>query len=121
MSEPIKSYRDLVAWQKAFLLGVAAHRMCSLLPEAERFGLAAQIRRTAIQIASHIAQGYGKGVTGDYLWYLKSARSGLYELDTQMLFAVEFQYFTQEQYQPVKSLLDESERVLAGLIRSLGG
>lgn len=121
MSEPIRNYRDLIAWQKAFALGVSLHRIAATLPEVERFGLAAQLRRIATDIASTIAKGYGTGNTHDYLWHLKSARGEIYKADTQLLFCIEFKYITPETHAKAKSELDEAERVLAGLIRSLGG
>ncbi len=121
MSEPIKSYRDLIAWQKAFGLGLSLHRLVDRLPEHERYGLTAQLRRCAIDVASNIARGYGSGSTQDYIWFLKSARGELYKIDTQLLFALEFEYLEDGEYQKTKSQLDEAERVLAGLIRSLGG
>jgi|GEM_PF-869526 len=92
MNEPIKSYRDLIAWQKAFGLGLTLHALVARLPEHERYGLTAQLRRSAIDIASTIACGYGSGNTQDYLWFLKAARGGLYKIDTQLLFALEFEY-----------------------------
>ncbi len=119
MSDPIKTYRDLIAWQRSYDLAKHTYRIASKLPDHERFGLISSLRRTAVQIPSHIAQGYGKGNTTDYLWHLKSARGHIYELDTHLLLCVDFQYLTADQHEPVKSLLDESERVLAGLIRSL--
>jgi four helix bundle protein len=121
MSEPIKSYRDLIAWQKAYAMGKSVYRMAGSLPDAERFGLIASLRRGSIGVASHIAQGYGRGNTQDYLWLLKQARGEIYQLDTQLLFALDFSYVGKEEYDEVKAQLDEAERVLAGLIRSMGG
>lgn len=121
MAEPIKSYRDLVAWQKAFALGCQVHRVTSRMPESERFGQMASLRREARLVATRIAHGYGRGNTADYVYYLKQARGDLYELDTDLLFAIEFQHLDKPAYEPVKAALDECERVLAGLIKSLGG
>lgn len=121
MSEPIRTYRDLIAWQKAYALGKVVYALASTFPEHERFGLIASVRRVSISIASQIAQGYGKGNTGDYLWHLKAARGEIYFLDTQLLFAVDFKHLKLADYETVKAQLDEAERVLAGLIRSIGG
>lgn len=121
MSEPIRSYRDLIAWQKAFRLGLTLHRLAGEMPEHEKFGLMAYLRRGAIDVASNIARGYGSGNIHDYARFLKAARGDLYKLDTQLLFALELKYITDETCEAVKSELDEAERVLAGLIRSLGG
>ncbi|HZW09422.1 MAG TPA: four helix bundle protein [Phycisphaerales bacterium] len=121
MGEPIRSYRDLVAWQKAFKLGLTLYRLAAGLPEAEKFGLISQMRRGAVDVASSIARGYGCGNAHDYLWFLKAARGELYKFDTQLLFASELKYITDETCWAVKAELEEAERVLAGLIRSLGG
>jgi four helix bundle protein len=120
LTEPIKSYRDLIAWQRAYSLGKSLYRLAGKLPEAERFGLMASLRRMSYSVASHIAQGYGRGNTQDYVYFLKQARGELYEIDTQLLFALDFKYYEESEYLGVKRELDECERVLAGLIRSLG-
>ena len=121
MSEPIRKYQDLIAWQRAYELGKQVYRLAGEFPEFERFGLMASVRRLAYGIASHIAQGYGRGNSKDYVCFLKQARGELYQLDTQLMFARDFQYLKIEVYDAVKGALDECERVLAGLIRSLGG
>ncbi len=119
MSAPIRTFRDLIAWQKAFGLGKRVYAVTEAFPERERFGLTVQLRRGAVSVASNIAEGYGRGSTADYVRFLKVARGALYELDTQLMFAVEFAYCGSESYAGVKDELDECERVLAGLIRSM--
>jgi four helix bundle protein len=119
VNPPIESFRDLAAWRKAFALGVTVHRLAGGLPECERFGLAHQLRRGAVSVASNIAEGYGRGSRSDYVRFLKIARGALYEVDTQLMFALEFEYIEQATYDDVKAQLDECERILAGLIRSL--
>ena len=119
MGSMIRSYRDLIAWQRAFALGCTVHRLTRKFPKDEMFGLTSQLRRAATSVALNIAEGYGKGTTPDYVRYLRTSRGSLYELDTGLLFALDFEYITQDDYRPVKDLLDETERVLAGLIRSL--
>lgn len=121
MSEPIKRYTDLTAWQRAFQMGLDVHVLAGKLPDFERFGLMAQLRRSAPEVAACIARGYGAGQTGEYVRQLKFARGEIYKIDTLLLFALELKYINDDQFQPVKSRVDEAERVLAGLIRSLGG
>ena len=115
----ISTYKDLIAWQKAFQLGLNIYQIAGNLPDHERYGLISQLRRGAISIASNIAEGYGRGSKTDYLRFLKIARGALYELDTQLLFTDQLTYINKDAYKGVKEQLDESERVLAGLIRSL--
>jgi four helix bundle protein len=120
MGGAIRTYRDLIAWQKAFALGLSVYRVTAGFPEHERFGLTVQLRRGAVSVASNIAEGYGRESTIDYVRFLRIARGALYEVDTQLLFGVKLNYMTPEGYAGVKDELDECERVLAGLIRSLG-
>lgn len=115
----IRSYRDLVAWQRAFQLGLAVCRLTNCLPADERFGLCSQLRRSAVSIASNIAEGYGRGSKADYLRFLKISRGSLYELETQMLFALEFAYIATEQHSDIAEQIDDTARVLSGLIASL--
>jgi len=103
VNPPIESFRDLIAWQKAYALGVNVHRFATGLPNSEQFGLAAQLRRGSVSIASNIAEGYGRGSRADYIRFLKIARGGLYELDTQLMFALDFGYIEQASYDESKT------------------
>ncbi|MCA9285775.1 MAG: four helix bundle protein [Phycisphaerales bacterium] len=119
MKAKVRSYRDLVAWQLAYALGLEVHRIARTMPTGESFGLGSQLRRNAISVASNIAEGYGRGARGDYLRFLRVSRGSIYEMDTQLLFARDLQLLDDSTYARTKAMLDESERVLAALIRSL--
>jgi four helix bundle protein len=95
------------------------YRSTKAFPADERFALTSQIRRAAVGVASNIAEGYGRGGRSDYIRFLKIARGSLYELDTQLQLACDLTYLDQSSHAGLKSALNESERILAGLIRSL--
>ena len=115
----ITSHRDLTAWQKAFQLGMAIYRESGEFPPEERFSLTLQIRRSAVSVPSNIAEGYGRGSTRDYLRFLRTARGSLYEVDAQLLFAVELGYVNQVRHEALQRGVDEVGRLLGGLIRSV--
>ena|ERR1043165_2454854 len=115
----IRSHRDLIAWQKSFELGAQVHEITKCFPSDERFGLSSQLRRAGVSIASNIAEGYGRESTPDYIRFLHIARGSLYEVDTQLLFALRFGYLEQERHKQVENLLNESGRILGGLIRAV--
>ena len=119
MNAPVNSYRDLIAWQKAFSLGLGVYRLSKAMPDYERFGLVSQLRRSAVSVPSNIAEGYGRGSTTDYVRFLKIARGSLYELETQLFFAMELEYVPQDAAERILEELAETERVLAGLIRGI--
>lgn len=119
MNDEIRSYRDLIAWQKSFSLGLDVYRLTRELPDAERFGLISQLRRGAVAVPSNIAEGYGRQSTADYIRFLRVARGCLYEMDTQLLFVVELGYIEAQRCAELQDRLNECGRVIAGLIRSL--
>ncbi|MCU0689004.1 MAG: four helix bundle protein [Phycisphaerales bacterium] len=115
----IKSFRDLIAWRLAYDLGLNLIPRLSSFPGDERFGLALQIRRSAVSVPSNIAEGFGRGSRSDYVRFLFIARGSLYELSTQMGFAFDLGYLPASCRAEMETRLDECERVLWGLIRSL--
>ncbi len=83
----VRSYQDLVAWQKAMDLVTEIYRVSQKFPKEELFGLASQIRRAAVSIPSNIAEGRGKASKGDFQYFLGHARGSLSEVETQVIIA----------------------------------
>ncbi len=77
MEKPVKSYRDLIVWQKAMDLVVSCYRASSQFPEIERYGLLSQLRRAAVSIPANIAEGWGRDSSKEYLRYLSIAYGSL--------------------------------------------
>ena len=115
----IRSHRDLVAWQKALEFGLLVYKATAEFPEHERFGLTSQLRRAAVSVSSNIAEGYGRASTSDYLRFLRIARGSLFEIDTQLMFAVRLGYMSESSHGEALERCRESGRVLAGLIRAV--
>ncbi len=113
----IKTFRDLIAWQKAMELARIVYKMTGQMPESEKFGLTSQMRRAAVPVPSNIAEGYARQSTADYLKYLRIARASLAELMTQVELAVSLKMLAEDPN--TNDLLNETDRVLQGLIRSL--
>jgi four helix bundle protein len=83
----VRSYRDLVAWQKAMRLVTDVYRCTESFPKAEVYGLTAQLRRAAISVPSSIAEGQGRASTGEFKQFLGHARGSLLEVETQLQIA----------------------------------
>ena len=52
----IKSYRDLIVWQKSIDLVKRIYLVTQIFPREEIFGLTSQMRRSAVSIPSNIAK-----------------------------------------------------------------
>jgi four helix bundle protein len=86
---PVRSYRDLVVWQKSMALVINVYRCTQAFPKAEKYGLAAQSRRAAVSVPSNIAEGQGRISTGEFKQFLGHARGSLLEIETQISIAQE--------------------------------
>lgn len=72
------------------------YRLAEVFPEQERYGLTAQLRRSAVSIPSNIAEGAARRSTPDYARFLSIAWGSLSELDTQVQIAARLGYSTTE-------------------------
>ena len=113
----VSSYRDLVAWRKAMDLVRLTYQLSSDLPVEERFGLKAEMRRSAISIPSNIAEGWGRDSTRDYLRFLHMARGSTFELCTQAEACVRLAY--RGEWSALITGAEDVGRLLNGLITSL--
>jgi four helix bundle protein len=80
----VQSYRDLIVWQRAVQMSVAIYRLTAAFPRDELYGLTSQLRRAGVSVASNIAEGYGRGSTGEYKQFLGMARGSNMEVQTQL-------------------------------------
>ncbi|MEO6878372.1 MAG: four helix bundle protein [Gemmatimonadaceae bacterium] len=115
----IRSFRDLIVWQKAVRLGVEIYAVTRLLPTEERFGLSQQLRRAGVSVASNIAEGHARQLRRDYVHFLSMARGSLAELDTQLEIARESQLLEARHTDTVEQLSEEVGRMLTSLIHKL--
>src|SRR5262245_48278962 len=97
----VKSYRDLLVWQKAMNLVVESYRLANQLPKSELYGLTSQIQRAAISVPANIAEGHGRDHLGDYLRHLSIANGSLMELETHLLLIHRLAYLSIEDIEPV--------------------
>lgn len=81
----IKSYKDLVVWNKSIELVELIYTLSKQLPEAEKFTLCNQMQRAAISIPSNIAEGSRRGSRKDYRQFCLIALGSCAELNTQLI------------------------------------
>ncbi len=115
----VDAYTGLKVWQAAMALADAIHDCTARFPKHETFGLASQLRRAAGSVPSHIAEGWGRGHTTEYLQFLRYARGSLCEVETQVRIAGRREYVDAERVRQILHDTDEISRMLAGLSKSL--
>src|SRR5260370_21091568 len=84
-----RCYRDLLVWQKSIALCKLVYTPCESFPRSELYGLASQMKRAAVSVASNIAEGQARQHLGEFRQFLAMANGSLAELDTQRIIAEE--------------------------------
>ena len=82
-------------------------------PKSETFGLRMQLRRSAVSIASNIAEGHGRLTDAQLRNSLGMARGSLFELQTQTQLACDLNFINQ---QSGERLLNSGVEVANGLL-----
>ncbi|MBI3290501.1 four helix bundle protein [Candidatus Microgenomates bacterium] len=115
----VRSYKDLLVWQKAFELSLLIYKITKSFPKEEMYGLISQIRRCTISIPSNIAEGYTRHRKLEYVQFLQIAFASGAELETQLLIAKELGYVSQVNFEKSYSLLQEIMKMLNVLISKI--
>jgi four helix bundle protein len=118
MARP-KSYRDLIAWQKAMKLARDVYALTESMPRREAYGMADQMRRAAVSVASNIAEGYGRLTDLQFRHFLGNARGSLFELQTQTELAIDLGYLDKGKGGQLFEQGEEVARIVNGLLKSL--
>lgn len=115
----MRTYRDLVVWQKSMDLVTFAYKTTKIFPKEELYGITSQIRRCAVSIPSNIAEGYARKSTPDYLRFLRVSNGSLFEFQTQIEIAFNLEYIDNQQFDKLFKASREIERMLSSLIRKI--
>jgi four helix bundle protein len=118
-SKPVKSYRDLLVWQRSIQLSVAVYRLTSEFPREELYGLISQLRRAAVSVASNIAEGYGRGSRGEYTNFLGIARGSALEVQTQLVIAEKLGFAAGEKLSNTALLAEETGKMLWAMMANM--
>ncbi len=116
----VKNFEDLEVWKRSCQIAVDIYIS---LHSSKDFGLKDQMQRSAVSIASNIAEGSERASTPEYIRFLRIAKASCAELRTQIYIIQKIRIQTQQEPLPnVRHLIHESKEIssmLQGLITSL--
>jgi four helix bundle protein len=118
---PVRSYRDLIAWQKSIDFVTEIYRCTRTFPKEETYGLISQLRRAAVSVPSNIAEGHARLTTGEFRQFLGHALGSLTEIETQIQIANRLGYIGREDLNWLLAHSTEIGKVVRGLLQSLPG
>ena len=116
---PVKSYRDLIAWQRAMDLVLDVYDLSRRFPDDERFGLTNQVRRASVSVPSNIAEGQGRGVGAEFAHHLRISQGSVQEVETQLILGARLGFVPQSRADSALAAADEVGRLIRGLHTSI--
>ncbi len=114
----ICSYKELLAYQKAYQLVIQIYRVSKSFPADELYGLISQTRRCAVSIPSNIAEGYMRG-SREYVQFLKIALGSAAELETQLYISRDLGYIDEGTVRETIQLCEEVIKLLKTYIQKV--
>jgi len=111
----MKSFRDLIVWQKSVDFVTEIYSTTKEFPDEEKYGLSSQIRRASVSIPSNVAEGFGRKSDGDFARFLSIAIGSSYEVQTQIEIAQNIGFMSNETRIKLLDMLEEVERMLKSL------
>ena len=115
----LKSYKDLIVWQKAYNLSLMIYKETEKFPRSEQFGLSNQLRRCGVSIVSNIAEGFQRQYTNEFIQFLSMAFGSCAECETQIMLAKDLKYLPEDKFEKLIESLNEIGKMLNSLIKKL--
>lgn len=115
----MKDFRELKVWEKAHAAVLNIYQITKDFPSNEQYGLISQIRRSAVSIATNIAEGAGRGTDPDFKRFLEIAYASANETDYLLLLSKDLGFTNIETLQKTNGELTEIKKMLYALIQRL--
>ena len=118
------TFKNIIAWQKAYQYCLAVYRNTADFPEFEKYGLRSQFTRAAVSVTANIAEGYRKLSKQDKLRFFNIAQGSLEECRNYNMLSKDLGYITEEQYNELEYLASGASKFLnaycVGIVRKSG-
>lgn len=112
------NFKNLKIWKLAMEIASDIHNLCLDFPKNEVYGLTSQMNRVAVSMPSNIAEGSNRENT-HFKHFLKISLGSSFELQTQLLIALQNKYLTKEKGFEVENKIIEFQKMTTGFISKL--
>jgi len=113
------NYKELKVWQKARELVKFTYQLAKKFPKEEIYSLTSQVRRSVVSIPSNIAEGAGHTSKKEFSRFLEIAYASTCELDTQIILSYDLEFISQTDLNESNNYIEELQKMLNGLLKSL--
>ena len=86
-------------------------------PQEEKYGLAQQLRRSAVSVPSNIAEGAGRGSQKEFIHFLSISLGSAYEVETQLMLANQLELLPKKRLEEIEIKMQQVQKMLFTLIQ----
>lgn len=116
----VKSYKELLIWQKGIKIVVLVYKLTKDFPKDEIYALTSQLKRASVSVPSNIAEGFGRQTDKSFNHFLNIARGSLNEIETQLIIAKELGFITNDNLLiEIMSLIEEESKMINAFAKNL--
>ena len=113
------SFRELIAYQKAYQVALDLHNLTLGFPKFEHFELGSQLRRSSKSVATNIAEGYGRKANSslaDFKRFIRIALASNDETRVHLDFCKDLGYINVETHSLYENLCIETGKLLTSML-----
>ena len=93
----IKSFTDLIVWQKGHALVLEIYKITSFFPKEELYGLTSQIKRAIISVTSNLAEGFVRHSKKEKVQFYYVSLGSITEVQNHLIIARDLHFITLNQ------------------------
>ncbi|MFC2136263.1 four helix bundle protein [Bacteroidota bacterium] len=115
----VKSFKDLIVWQKSHNLTIEIYEITKKFPSEEKFGIISQLRRAAYSVPSNIVEGHSRNSRKEFKHFLAIAKASLMELQYFIILSRDLKYINAAEFNSIDELITEVSKILYSFTKSL--
>lgn len=108
-------FEKLEVWQLSKDFVIEVYKLTQNFPDCEKYGLASQLNRASVSIASNLAEGTSRKTSKDQANFSQIAYSSLMEVMCQLIIAKEIGIMNERDYK----ILREKAEIISNKINAL--
>ena len=113
---PYHSFEELDVWKRSCRI---AEKVYTIFKDCRDWGLKDQMTRSAVSVASNIAEGAERGSKAEFIRFLHIAKGSAAELRTQVYIAYRVHIISKDCHEDLVEELKQISKMLFSLINSI--
>jgi four helix bundle protein len=114
-----RHYKELKIWQIAVDFSVEIYKYTEAFPKNEQYGIISQLRKSAVSIASNIAEGSERRSDKEFIRFLNIAKGSLAECETQCIISLKLGFLIENDYTHLQEIATRLGKMINSLSNKL--